>query len=146
VRISCRGPFSGGYLLLEVLFSLVILSSGLLLISRSFLSSMSATRLVQDHGRALLLLERKLAEVESGMIAVSGSPDETIGGDEDDLHWEIRLIPAEEGFRDEAPFVEVEVKVGWRESGKEREVLASLGMCLSREKPEWGPSGGMPGD
>jgi type II secretory pathway component PulJ len=118
-----------GYLLFEVLLSLVILSAGLIMISKSFLSSISASGLVKSHSQAVLLLERKLAEVESGEIAIAPYTEDTVEGEEGEFKWEIQSKKPGEDIDFSVPFTEVQVKISWEEKGREREVLASLGIA-----------------
>ncbi len=118
-----------GYLLFEVLLSLVILSAGLIMVSRSFLSSISAAELVKSHSQAVLLLERKLAEVESGEIEIAPYSEETVEGEEGGFRWKILAKRPEDEIDFSAPYTEVQVEVNWDERGKERGVTASLGIA-----------------
>ena len=126
-RINLRTD-TKGYLLFEVLLSLVILSSGLILVSRSFLSSISALGVSKDHTRAVMVLEEKLAEVESGEIDIPIFSDVELEGEEAGYQWEIQSRRPEEEIGTTVPYTEVEVRVSWTARNREREVEASLGV------------------
>jgi hypothetical protein len=117
-----------GYLLFEVLLSLVILSAGLILVSRSFVSSLSALKVSKGHTQAVLMLERKLAEIESGVIDIQGYSKIDLDGEEGGFNWKIRSEEPGEEIMSKLPYTEVQVTVSWAERNVEREVKASVGI------------------
>ena len=56
-----------GFLLVEVLITVVILSVGLTLITRSFMMSLRALDAIKQYTGGYLLLEQKLLDLESRM-------------------------------------------------------------------------------
>jgi prepilin-type N-terminal cleavage/methylation domain-containing protein len=57
-----------GFILIEVLVTVVILSIGLTLITRSMMMSLQALDVIEQYMRGYLLLERKILELEIGGV------------------------------------------------------------------------------
>ncbi|MBU0700229.1 prepilin-type N-terminal cleavage/methylation domain-containing protein [bacterium] len=106
---------NNGFILLEVMIALAILSSGLILILSSFSVSLMAVRNCEDYTRAAFLLQEKISELEENPS--TGSLD---GGFED-----------EEGFRWKAGIKdagglglkEIKVTVEWKNGTAEIQTL-----------------------
>ena len=83
-----------GFLLFEVMVSIVILTSGILFIARSYSSSKDAIQRSADVLKASLLLESKMWEYEEkGEIGI-GAWEGDFTGDES-YAWSVTAIPEE---------------------------------------------------
>lgn len=120
---------AGGYLLLEVLLALVLLSTGLLLITRSFASSISALSASRAHARAVMVLEKVLADVESGAIGLPAVSEAEMQGTEAGCAWRIRSARPAARLAPEVSYTEAEITVTWTHRGGDHEVRASVGIA-----------------
>lgn len=132
IRATRRRQREDGFLLFEVMVTVAILSLGLILILRSFTTSLAAARTSQDYIRACLLVEEKMWELEeeaetTRKVTTTPSKDEFTPTNEEDkwresFSWEIvtRDLRDEEGG--ETPLDEVTVIVTWKEGGRKMKV------------------------
>lgn len=106
-----------GFLLLETILSVLILTVGLSVVIRSFGSSLDALRVSNDYTQALLLLEEKMGELE----AQGSIPTGTVGGifpsEDDQFQWEVRASAP-----NPLDLFEVEVTVSWKQRGRPRDI------------------------
>ena len=106
---------NSGFLLLEVMISVSILSFGLLLILNSFMRPIMAVELSKDYFRAGLLLEEKMFEACNSDI-VEGLSKGTFSGFNNMFSWEMDVTGQEEGA-----FKEIGLRVLWKERAKEQQ-------------------------
>ncbi len=111
-----------GFLLLEIMMSVSILSIGVLLILNSFVKLIKATELSEDYFRAGLLLEEKLTEVYNG-YAKEGLSKGEFKDPSNRFSWELYLAKSEDDS-----CREVSLKVLWREKDKEEDL--SVSTCI----------------
>ena len=74
-------PYSRGFTLLEVLIAMMIMASGILLLSQSWSSSYNRIKKTQSNVEVAALLERKIAEID---MKYRGKPIESIPEEEGD--------------------------------------------------------------
>ncbi|MDP2981106.1 MAG: type II secretion system protein [Candidatus Omnitrophota bacterium] len=110
---------NSGFLLLEVMISVSILSFGLLLILNSFMKPIRAAELSKDYFKAELLLEEKMFEVCNSDIT-EGSLKGSFSGFNNMFSWDMSVVESEEGA-----FKEIGLKVLWNERGKEQDMAVS---------------------
>jgi prepilin-type N-terminal cleavage/methylation domain-containing protein len=139
-----------GFLLIELLVTIAILSGGLVLILAGFNSSLNALRTSQNIIRASEILEEKMwqleqqAEEEEGIVA--GEDEGEVNGFswvKEVLPLEETALPQDESLWDEetAPILEtalseVKLNLHWREGSKERE-LSVITYLKSKWEEEW---------
>ena len=111
-----------GFLLLEVLVSVVIISVGLVYIIRSFSISTRAIATSRDYIKAASLMEDKLWELEEARQVARGE-DSGYFDDERKFTWELK---AEE--EEESPVNKTELNVSWkrRERGQSISLVTYL--------------------
>lgn len=139
-----------GFLLIELLVTIAILSFGLVLILAGFNSSLNALRTSQNTIRASQILEEKMlrierqAEEEEGVVA--GVTEGQVNG----FSWvmsveplEETAMPIDESLWDEeiAPTLEtvlstVELSLRWTQAGKERELSVITYLNSKKEEGE----------
>ena len=107
-----------GFLLLEVLVSVIIITVGLVYIIRSFSMSTRAIATSRDYIKAASLMEDKLWELEQARQVERGE-DKGYFDDERKFTWEIK---AEE--EEESPVNKMELDVSWKR--RERSQSISL--------------------
>lgn len=132
IRATRRTQREDGFLLFEVMVTVAILSLGLILILRSFTTSLAAARTSQDYMRACLLVEEKMWELEeeaetTRKVTTTPSKGEFMPTNEEDrwrenFSWEIATNDLRDEEGGEAPLDEVTVIVTWKEGGRKREV------------------------
>lgn len=121
--VDARAPGGArGFSLLEVLVAFVVLSLTLAVIMRIFSQGMSSVSESEQHARAVMLAESKLALLGVDIPLEEG---ETSGDSADKLHWRIRLAAYDpdklkaikEGQPQPQPLpvqlLQVEVEVSW---------------------------------
>lgn len=113
---------SRGFLLLEIMISISVLSIGILLILNSFVNLIRSIELSKDYFKAGLMLEEKLTEVYNSDIEEGLSGGEFSGFD-NRFSWDMNVIESEDGS-----CKEVSLKVSWRERGKEKDL--SVSTCI----------------
>lgn len=112
-KISVRSK-QKGFLLLEVLVALTILSVGIIAVIKSYSVSLRAQKHARFHTSALLLASKIHEEIEAATIDdVNG--EELIGTGS--FKWSIDIEPT-----DIKELESVKVKVSWQERLKEHEV------------------------
>lgn len=111
-----------GFLLLEIMMSISILSMGVLLILNSFVKLIKAIELSEDYFRAGLLLEEKLTEVYNG-YAKEGLSKGEFKDSSNRFSWELHIVKTEDD-----PCKEVSLKILWR--GKDKEEDLSVSTCI----------------
>lgn len=111
LRIGKRN--NKGFLLLEALVSVAILSVALVMILNSFMRSIRATELSEDYFRAGLLLEEKFFELYARGIK-EGSSGDTFGVFDNRFSWDLDVIRL-----DEDRVREVSLGVSWNQGSKE---------------------------
>jgi len=121
-RYFASEKFKSGIVLLEVLISITILSAGLTLVIRSFISSLRASVNTVDYSTAVILAENKLNEyVQNGL-------PEDFSGEKNEFESPFEKfsyeIEAEEIDSDAAfdSLNEVTLKVSWQTRRREKSV------------------------
>ena len=102
-----------GFLLLEVMVSVAILSVAFVLILNSFTRSLRAIELSEDYFRAGLLLEQKLLEI-SASDAEEGSSEGTFIDFNNRFSWSLDVVRLKEDSIREA-----NVKISWNKGSRE---------------------------
>lgn len=116
LRLWKAGRSRSGFLLFEVMVTITILSLGLVMVLRSFASSLGAARFAQNYTEAILLAEEKLWEWEKVDAII---PEEPMSGDlPGGFRWKLEATPLE----DASNLNEVKVAVSWKERGRQEEV------------------------
>lgn len=110
---------NSGFLLLEVMISVSILSFGLLLILNSFMKPIRAAELSKDYFKAGLLLEEKMFEICNSDIT-EGSSGGSFSGFNSSFSWNLDVIKSEE-----SAFKEINLKILWNEKNKEQDIAVS---------------------
>ncbi|MFC2140142.1 hypothetical protein ACFLQ1_00310 [Candidatus Auribacterota bacterium] len=145
-----------GFLLIESLIAITMLSIGLALIVHSFANSLHAGRLSQDYMTAVSYLEQKINEIENEDMTAG----EFEGTFDDRFFWKAKITPLaspapavledEEREKDEAEqkdeemkfFLDkVTLKVFWKIKNKQKEIAVTTylkGNDPSEEKEEKG--------
>jgi type II secretory pathway pseudopilin PulG len=108
-----------GFLLLEIIISVSILSFGIILILNSFMRPIKASQISMDFFNAGLLLEEKMIELYSGDIKEGPSRGEFSGFD-NRFSWDLDVIKLED-----ISYREVNLKVFWKEKDKEQDISIS---------------------
>jgi len=108
-----------GFLLVEVMVSISILSIGLLLVLNSFFRSIKAVEVSRDYFKAGLLLENKIYELLN-----KGTEEGVWEGSFDDFNkrfsWNLDARTIEE-----SPLNEINLKVSWGGKDKEKDISIS---------------------
>jgi len=110
---------SKGFLLLEIMVSVSIMSFGVLLILNSFVRPIRATELSMDYFKAGLLLEEKMSEFYNSGVK-DGVTKGEFNGFDSRFFWALDAGYLEGGF-----FREINLKVYWRNKDKEEELSIS---------------------
>ena len=116
ILLTGKAKKSKGFLLLEVMVSVSILSLGVLLILNSFIRPMRAMEFSKDYFRAGLLLDQKVFELYNSDIQ-EGCSKGAFSGFNEKFFWEMDVSKKE-----------INLKVFWNEKDKEGDltVLAYL--------------------
>lgn len=112
-------PGSKGFLLLEIIISVSILSFGILLILNSFLMPIRAAELSMDYFRAGLLVEEKMAELYNSGVK-DGATRGGFSGFDGRFFWEL-----DAGYLEGHFCREINLKVYWRNKDKEEDLSVS---------------------
>jgi len=102
-----------GFLLLEMMVSVSILSFGIILILNSFIRPIRAMELSKDYFRAGLLLEQKMFELYNTDVQ-EGISEGVFSDFNRKFSWDMEM-----GER------EIDLRVLWKERGEERELAVS---------------------
>lgn len=109
------GSSRGGFLLLETLLTVLVLTAGLAIVVRSFASSVEALAVAGDFTRALLLLEEKMWELEARGVITPGTTNGRFTQAEGNVQWEVTAAStAVPGLS------ETQVTVAWSRRGRPR--------------------------
>jgi len=108
-----------GFLLLEVMISVSILSFGLLLILNSFMRPIRAVELSKDYFKAGLLIEEKMFEICNSDIK-EGSSQGSFSDFNSRFSWNMDVIKLEENT-----FKEINLRILWNERNKEQDMIVS---------------------
>jgi len=111
-----------GFLLLEIMISVSILSTGLLLILSSFMRPIRATELSGDYFKAGLLLEEKILEVYNSDIK-QGASEGVFSSFNNKFSWDLDISGSGDGS-----CMEVNLKIFWFERDKEKDL--SISTCI----------------
>lgn len=106
-----------GFLLLETLFAVLILTTGLTLVVRSFGTSLNALRISNDYTRAMLLMEEKMWDLESKGSINPGTSSGEFSSDNGQFQWTVSAT-----VLGEHNLCEVKVTVFWKKKGKQRDL------------------------
>lgn len=121
MKSEIRNPkFKIGFLLLEVMVAISLLSVGLVLVLRTFSTSLQTLRTSQNYTQAVLRLEEKVWELEEKAREFEILPAERDGtfGDEDEkFKWELQTTKLEDIVLHEATLL-----VRWQEGRRGKSV------------------------
>jgi type II secretion system protein I len=111
-----------GFMLLELMVSLAILSTGLLTVTRSFISSLGASNYSQQYTLACTLAEEKLNELGQSTDLSEGTTQGSFEEPYLQFSWELEIKPSSNDS-----LKHVTITVIWKEKGKQRKAkLATL--------------------
>ncbi|MFH1857574.1 MAG: hypothetical protein ABH845_01535 [Candidatus Omnitrophota bacterium] len=117
-----------GFLLFELLVSVVVLSICLTLISRSFIHSLTALQSASDVFQAGLLLEKKVLDLEERPSFVTPGHQEGIDENTDGkFRW---IVDVEEA---ENTLLAARVSIRWNPRGRQQELAAETYLPISHE-------------
>ena len=117
-KISLKLPIGrAGFLLLETLFAVLILTTGLTLVIRSFGTSLNALRISNDYTRAMLLMEEKMWDLESKGSIDPGTSYGEFSSDGGRFQWAVSATALGEHH-----LCEVKVTVFWKNKGQQRDL------------------------
>lgn len=119
ILLTGKKPKNKGFLLLEIMMSVAILSIGLLLVLNSFMRPIRAQELSNDYFKAGLLLEQKMFELYNSDI-LKGTVNGIFTDFESRFSWDMNAIESEEN-----PFMEVNLEVLWSRQNKEQDLSIS---------------------
>lgn len=113
-----------GMTLIEVLVAFVVLSVTMAVILQIFTGGMRNARLADGYSRAVFLAESRLAAVGLERLLMPGEESGRVG---EDLQWRVSVLPVDNGGAADQQLLptrlyEVQVRVGWNEDGRERQV------------------------
>jgi hypothetical protein len=120
MRLSCNSR--RGYILLETLLAVAVVSTGLAAVLAGFRVSLAAARRAETVTVATLLAEGKMAELRAIPPEIIGASEGDFGEAQPAYRWraDIRPVP-------QRNFYAIVLEVWWLEGGQERSVaLASL--------------------
>lgn len=103
-----------GFLLLEVMVSVAILSTGLVLILNSFIRSIRAIDLSEDYFRAGLLFEEKIYEVYNSEIE-EGSSNGVFPNFDNRFSWYLDIVKLQEDS-----LRELNLEISWNQGNKQQ--------------------------
>lgn len=109
-----------GFLILEILVSVVIITVGLIYIIRSFSVSTRAIGTSRDYIKAISLLEEKLWELEEAGGIVKGD-DQNYFGDDRKFEW-VLSAELEDTEEEELPINRSSLQVLWKERDKKQKI------------------------
>jgi len=110
------GKNKRGFLLLEVMVSVAMLSIGIVMVSGSFMNSIKAIDLSEDYFRAGLLFEEKIYEV-SNSTAVEGLSSGVFADFNNRFSWNMNVIKSEQDL-----VYEFDLQVSWDQGAKMHEL------------------------
>ena len=108
-----------GFLLLEVMVSVVVITVGLVYIIRSFSVSTRAISTSRNYMQAVHLMEAKLWDLEENRRVETGE-DEGYFADNRKFRWAIKAETEEE-----SPLNKINLVVSWKEGGKKQSLTAT---------------------
>ena len=114
-----RGSNKKGFLLLEVLVSVVAITVGLVYVIRSFSISTRAIATSRDYTKAVSLMEDKLWEIEQKGMIETGE-DEGYFGNDRKFSWKLSAEAEEE-----LPVNKTELVVSWKRRGGRQRISAA---------------------
>jgi len=86
-----KGPLPSGFLLFELMVSVVILAVALTVVSRTFSSSLAALKMASQVSQGDLLLEKKFWEMEQDKTLMPGQTEGTFEEFGGLYHWEVTV-------------------------------------------------------
>jgi hypothetical protein len=132
---SLANNFKSGFLLLEIVITVAVLSLGLVFLSRSFISSLDAAKTSSDYTLSISLLENKLWELEmSERIAtffISEPPSQSgdFGADYEGFSWAYLASPLEAN----PSLEELNLEVSWVRARRKGKVNLTTYMYAKEE-------------
>ena len=108
-----------GFLLLEVMISVAILSIGTLLILNSFMKPLRAIEFSRDYFKAGLLLEEKMLELYNSNVK-TGLSGGVFSSFDNKFSWSLNVIKLEEDACNE-----VDLRILWHGKDREQDLSAS---------------------
>jgi type II secretory pathway pseudopilin PulG len=111
-----------GFILVEVLITVVILSSSLVMITRSFMVSLNALEIIQQYTEARSLIEEKLAELEiKETIAADLQVEENLNEPYEKFSYSLQTKNIPEG-NNQGRLNNVSLSLGWKAGEEKRQI------------------------
>lgn len=105
-----------GFLLLEIVISVAILTAGLLLVLNSFVRSIGAIELSRDYFKASLLGEEKMYELQNAQLT-EGSSGGVFPDFNSEFSWRLSAKKIEENALKEA-----DLEIYWQQGAKRKNI------------------------
>lgn len=115
------GNNSGGFTLIEVIISIVILSISLVLVMQLFAGGLRAARTSCDYSRAIVHAKNKMGELFQNPVQGAGSFD-------DGFTWETDVNPYKKLEEKNVNLLELKVKVLWSDVSKNPRTVELVGL------------------
>ena len=130
-----------GFLLVEAVFSAVLIAVGLVFINRGLSGQLQAVRTVEDYETLLSLAQSKLAELESARLfnrAIPPDANGLFGVPYQNYRWTIRAVPREDLKNDADQPIAAEVTITVQRAAERSSVVSlSAIWCADWVPPEW---------
>jgi prepilin-type N-terminal cleavage/methylation domain-containing protein len=124
-RFAIRDSFAG-FTLVEVLVALVVMVSAIAILAQGFTTGGGASVTAQNRTKAVWLAEEKMADLESGVLALNLGQSGTVT-DNPDWKWEVRSDSTTV-----TGLYQMTVTIVWKERGQDRTYHL---VRLMRERP-----------
>ena len=120
-----------GFLLLEVLISIVIISTTLIIINRAFSSSLKAVKLAGDYLIAACVLEDKVFDMQIEEAFSDGGVSEIVEAGQKEFFYSMNISPADiTDMKDldieELPIKQASLSVNWTDTALEADNISRL--------------------
>ena len=134
-RTNRHRPSAGGFTLIEVLVSVVILMAGVIVIDQILLVSMSRLSFLEHRFEANRLLTNKIWEVQDLINRTGAAPknfdDSVLMGNERVYNYAMQSKPVGKT----AGLYQADFRIAWTEAGWTKKILRSYYFGIPYEKP-----------
>ncbi len=122
MRVNNCSRKSSGFTLLEVMIAVGILAIGFVVLLEAHIANLKMAAHSQLRTKAVLLAEKKMAEIESGKTRNAGSRNGDFGELFPGFRWEESIIPVMRDSSLKAGFLRAQVVVFWEEGARKESV------------------------